>query len=183
MLCPERLLEIQFDMFMDEFARQQRLIVQHDSVNRVACLELLVYLRNTLLRDTDSMSMAHSLEVRVPLLDHCVTQRALLLPGRWKVQGRQRKSLLVAAAGRELPSKILGQPKRGFEFPWDQWLRGRLRSAVESALAEPGPVLESAIQWTEVRRIWSEFLAGRCHWSRVWMFYVLRQWAAHNLAA
>jgi len=182
MMRPERLLEIDFGLFVEEYARQQRLIEQHDPVNRVACLELLVYLRNTLLRDTDAMSMAHSLEVRVPLLDHRVTEKALLLPGRWKVEGRQRKPLLVAAAGRELPSKILDQPKRGFEFPWDQWLRGRLRSTVEAALAEPGPVLESAIHWQEVRHMWSEFQAGRCHWSRVWMFYVLRQWAAQNLA-
>jgi asparagine synthase (glutamine-hydrolysing) len=183
MLRPERLLEIQFEVFAEEFDRQQRLIAKHDPVNRVACFELLVYLRNTLLRDTDSMSMAHSLEVRVPLLDHRVTQQALLLPGRWKLEGRQRKSLLVAAAGRALPPAILRQAKRGFEFPWDQWLRGKLRSAVESALAEPGPVLESAVHWPEVRNIWSEFQAGRCHWSRVWMFYVLRQWAAQNLTA
>jgi len=183
MLRPERLLEIQFEVFAEEFDRQQRLIAKHDPVNRVSCFELLVYLRNTLLRDTDSMSMAHSLEVRVPLLDHRVTQQALLLPGPWKLEGRQRKSLLVAAAGRALPPAILRQAKRGFEFPWDQWLRGKLRSAVETALAEPGPVLESAIHWPEVRSIWSDFQAGRCHWSRVWMFYVLRQWVAQNLTA
>ncbi len=183
LLRPERLLEIEFQVFGEEFARQQRLIARHDPVNRVSCLELLVYLRNTLLRDTDSMSMANSLEVRVPLLDHRVTEKALELPGRWKLEGRQRKSLLVAAAGRELPPKILHQPKRGFEFPWDQWLRGELRSSVQSALAEPGPVLEYAINWQEVRGIWSAFLAGRCHWSRVWMFYVLQHWAAQNLSA
>ena len=183
MLRTERLLQVDFGAFEAEFARQRRVIEQHDAVNRVACLELLVYLRNTLLRDTDSMSMAHSLEVRVPLLDHRVTEKMLLLPGQWKLEGRQRKSMLVAAAGRELPSKILRQPKRGFEFPWDQWMRGHLRNTVESALAEPGAVLESAIHWQEVRRLWADFQAGRCHWSRVWMFYVLRQWAARNLTA
>ena len=183
LMRPERLLEIEFGTFVEEFARQQRLIEQHDPVNRVACLELLVYLRNTLLRDTDAMSMAHSLEVRVPLLDHRVTERVLQLPGRWKVGGGQRKPLLVQALGRELPAKILGQPKRGFEFPWDQWLRGRLRPAVEVALAEPGRVLESVIQWQDVRRMWNDFQAGRCHWSRVWMFYVLRNWTAQNLTA
>ena len=183
LLRPERLLEIEFQVFGEEFARQQRLIARHDPVNRVSCLELLVYLRNTLLRDTDSMSMANSLEVRVPLIDHRVTEKALQLPGRWKVEGRQRKPMLVVAAGRELPPKILYQPKRGFEFPWDQWLRGELRSAVQTALAEPGPVLESAIDWQEVRDIWSGFLAGRCHWSRVWMFYVLQHWTSRNLAA
>ena len=183
MLRPERLLEIDFGVFAEEFARQQRLIARHDPVNRVSCLELLVYLRNTLLRDTDSMSMAHSLEVRVPLLDHCVTERVLQLPGRWKLEGRQRKPLLMVAAGRALPAKILDQPNRGFEFPWDQWLRGELRPAVDTALAEPGAVLDSAINWQEVRDIWAGFLAGRCHWSRVWMFYVLKQWTAQNLAA
>jgi len=182
-LQPERLLEIEFGVFGEEIARQQRLIAGHDPVNRICCLELMVYLRNTLLRDTDSMSMAHSLEVRVPLLDHHVIQNVLQLPGRWKLDGRQRKPLLVAAAGRELPPKILSQSKRGFEFPWDQWLRGELRPAMETALAAPGPALESAIDWQQVRDIWSGFLAGRHHWSRVWMFYVLRQWAAHNLTA
>jgi len=183
MLQPERLLEVQFEAYGEELARQQKVIARHDPVNRVACLEMLVYLRNTLLRDTDSMSMAHSLEVRVPLLDHRVTEKALSLPGRWKVESGQRKSLLVAAAGRELPAKILAQRKRGFEFPWDQWLRGRLRPAVEAAIAEPGPVLESAVHWPDVRQMWSEFQEGRCHWSRVWMFYVLRQWTAQNLTS
>lgn len=180
---PERVLEIRFDAFAEEMARQQRLIAGHDPVNRVSCLELLVYLRNTLLRDTDSMSMANSLEVRVPLLDHIVTEQSLLLPGRWKVQGRQRKPLLVSAAGKGLPESILQQPKRGFEFPWDQWLRGELRGSVEKALAEPGPVLDAALQWPAVRRMWTDFLEGRRHWSRVWMFYVLREWTAQNLAA
>jgi asparagine synthase (glutamine-hydrolysing) len=183
MLRPERMLEIRFDVFAEDMARQQRLIARHDPVNRVSCLELLVYLRNTLLRDTDCMSMANSLEVRVPLLDHTVTEQAMLLPGRWKVDGRQRKPLLVSAAGKALPPSILQQPKRGFEFPWDHWLRGELRGAVKTALAEPGPVLDSALRWPEVHRIWSEFLRGRRHWSRVWMFYVLREWAAQNLVA
>jgi len=182
-LRPERLLEIEFGVSGVEFARQQRLIARHDAVNRVCCLELLVYLRNTLLRDTDSMSMAHSLEVRVPLLDHRVMERVLQLPGRWKLDGRQRKPLLVVAAGRELPAKILHQSKRGFEFPWDQWLRGELRPAVEAALASPGTVLESALDWQQVRNLWTGFLAGRHHWSRVWMFCVLQQWASQNLAA
>jgi len=182
-LQPERLLEIRFEEFAEDVARQQRLIAGHDPVNRVSCLELLVYLRNTLLRDTDCMSMANSLEVRVPLLDHIVTEQSLLLPGHWKVGGRQRKPLLVSAAGNSFPTSILQQPKRGFEFPWNQWLRGELCASVEKALAEPGPVLDAALQWPAVRRIWSEFLDGRRHWSRVWMFYVLREWTAQNLAA
>ena len=182
-LRPERLLEIRFEDFAEDVARQQRLIAGQDPVNRVSCLELLVYLRNTLLRDTDSMSMANSLEVRVPLLDHVVTEQALLLPGHWKLNGRQRKPLLVSAVGKELPASILRQPKRGFELPWNHWLRGQLRGSIEQSLAEPGPVLDSALEWPAVRRIWNDFLSGRRHWSRVWMFYVLREWTVQNLAA
>lgn len=182
-LRPERMLEIRFDEYAEDMARQRSVIAQHDPVNRVSCLELLVYLRNTLLRDTDSMSMANSLEVRVPLLDHRVTELAMLLPGPWKLDGRQRKPLLVSAAGKALPPSILHQPKRGFEFPWSHWLRGELRESVETALAEPGPVLGAALEWPAVRRIWGEFLDGRRHWSRVWMFYVLREWAAQHLTA
>jgi asparagine synthase (glutamine-hydrolysing) len=177
----EGLLQIRFDAYAEEFAAQQRLLASHDPVNRVSCLELLVYLRNTLLRDADCMSMAHSLEVRVPLLDHVVIETALRMPGSWKLNGRQRKPLLVEALGRPLPPEILHQPKRGFEFPWGDWMRGQLRPAIEEKLAEPGAALAPVLNWNRVQESWQEFLAGRVHWSRVWLFYVLRNWCERNL--
>ncbi len=181
LLRPEWMLDIEFDMYSREMAERARLHAAHDSVNRVACLELAVYLRNTLLRDTDCMSMAHSLEVRVPLIDHVLTEKAMRLPGSWKLNGRQRKPLLVAAMGRSLPDDILAMPKRGFEFPWSEWLRSELRVEVEQTLNEPGPLLDSVLRWQGVRELWSDFLAGRTHWSRPWMFYVLRKWMERHL--
>ncbi len=183
LLRPEWLLDIRFDEYAEEYATQQRLLSSHDPVNRVSCLEVLVYLRNTLLRDADCMSMAHSLEVRVPLVDDVVTSVALRMPGAWKLDGWQRKPLLVAALPRPLPREILGQPKRGFEFPWPQWMRGQLRPALEEALARPGAALEPVFDWEQVRESWKEFLAGRRHWSRVWLFYVLQNWCERHLAA
>ncbi|MBI3663818.1 MAG: asparagine synthase (glutamine-hydrolyzing) [Acidobacteria bacterium] len=177
---PEWLLAIEFSVYEKEVQEVQRLIAGHDAVNRVSCLELTSYLRNTLLRDTDCMSMANSLEVRVPLIDHVVTEQMLRLPGAWKL-GRQRKPLLVAALEKPLPADILQQPKRGFEFPWDFWLRGELRGEVEETLAEPGPALAPMLQWEGVRQLWSEFLDGRVHWSRVWLFYVLRKWTDRHI--
>jgi asparagine synthase (glutamine-hydrolysing) len=91
--------------------------------------------------------------------------------------------LLVAALEKPLPMDILQQPKRGFEFPWDLWLRGELRSEVEATLAEPGPALAPVLQWETVRQLWRDFLAGRMHWSRVWLFYVLRKWTDRHIAA
>ncbi len=179
----EGLMQIDFGAYAEEFAAQQRLLAGHDPVNRVSCLELLVYLRNTLLRDADCMSMAHSLEVRVPLVDHVVTEVALRMPGSWKLDGRQRKPLLVEALGRPLPPEILHQPKRGFEFPWADWMRGQLRASIEEKLAEPGEALGAVMEWDGVQRAWHEFLDGKLHWSRVWLFYVLRNWCDRNLAA
>ncbi|HEV8384985.1 MAG TPA: asparagine synthase-related protein, partial [Candidatus Acidoferrales bacterium] len=158
----------------------QRLIAGHDAVNRVSCLELSSYMRNTLLRDSDCMSMANSLELRVPLIDHVVTETMLRLPGAWKL-ARQRKPLLVAALAKPLPPEILQQKKRGFEFPWNLWLRGELRSEVETALAEPGPALAGVLQWGAVCELWREFLDGRVHWSRVWLFYVLKKWTDRHI--
>lgn len=181
LLRPEWLLRVHFDDYAEEFAAQQGFLASQDAVNRVSCLEVLVYLRNTLLRDADCMSMAHSLEVRVPLVDDIVAETALRMPGAWKLNGRQRKPMLVAAAGRPLPAEILTQPKRGFEFPWAQWMRGQLRPAIEDALREPGSSLEPVLHWQRVQESWQRFLAGRLHWSRVWLFYVLRNWCERHL--
>lgn len=179
---PDWLLALNFSVFEEEVGEMHRLLAGHDAVNRVSCLELSSYMRNTLLRDTDCMSMANSIEVRVPLIDHVVTEQMLRLPGAWKL-GRQRKPLLVAALEKPLPLDILQQPKRGFEFPWDLWLRGELRDEVEATLSEPGPALEPVLQWETVRQLWRDFLAGRMHWSRVWLFYVLRKWTDRHIAA
>ena len=183
LLRPDWLLQVNFDAYRAEYAAQQGFLTSQDKVNRVSCLEVLTYLRNTLLRDADCMSMAHSLEVRVPLVDKFVTETALRMPGAWKVKGRQRKPMLVTAAGRPLPPEILSQPKRGFEFPWAQWMRGQLRPSIEAALANPGPALAPVLHWDLVQESWQEFLAGRLHWSRVWLFYVLRSWCERNLSA
>jgi asparagine synthase (glutamine-hydrolysing) len=181
LLQPDWLLAIDYSVYEQEIMELQRVIAGHDAVNRVSCLELSSYMRNTLLRDSDCMSMANSLELRVPLIDHVVTEKMLQLPGAWKL-GRQRKPLLVAALTKPLPPDILQQKKRGFEFPWDLWLRGELRSEVEATLAEPGPALEAVLQWDEVRQLWKEFLAARVHWSRVWLFYVLKKWVDRNVS-
>jgi asparagine synthase (glutamine-hydrolysing) len=182
LVLPDWLLQVDFEVYRSEMEELERLLRAHDPINRVSCLELSVYLRNTLLRDTDCMSMAHSLEVRVPLLDHVVTEQMLLLPGDWKLNGRQRKPLLVGVVDPSLPVEILRQPKIGFEFPWTNWMRGELRNEIEPTLTEPGSVLNSVLDWEVVRRLWRDFLAGRLHWSRVWLFYVLRKWCDRHLA-
>ncbi len=132
----------------------------HDPTTALSIAELTGYLRDTQLRDIDVMSMAHGLEVRVPLLDHRVVALALALPESLRRPRRGlNKPALVAAAG--LPEDLLRAPKMGFTLPWEEWLRGPLRGFVEASLfggdAAPGvPVSADAM-----RGLWQDFLARR----------------------
>ncbi|MGH9769392.1 MAG: asparagine synthase (glutamine-hydrolyzing), partial [Blastocatellia bacterium] len=158
--------------------RQMSNCAAADPVNQASALELGGYLSNTLLRDTDSMSMAHGLEVRVPLIDHKVVERMLAVPGGLKLRRNEPKWMLVdAVAG--LPREIIGRPKRGFELPFKNWLAGPMRDQIESALR--APQLTELLDAAAMREVWTNFLKGRLAWSRVWSFYVLGEWARLNL--
>ena len=91
-------------------------------------------MRNTLLRDSDFMSMAHGLELRVPFLDRALVEACFRIPGERKLQGNSPKGLLLASLGVELPRDIVERPKRGFTLPFERWLRGEIRPVVEDAL-------------------------------------------------
>src|SRR6185437_3811269 len=97
-----------------------------DPFTSVSWLELRSYLVNTPLRDTDSMSMWNSLEVRVPFLDTALVEYVLALPPSAKYFKRQPKGLLLAAMQGDMPPLAGTGPKRTFTLPWQNWLRGPL---------------------------------------------------------
>ncbi len=105
-----------------------------DPENAVSYLEIKGYMRYMLLRDADVSSMAHGLELRVPLLDHRVVETVVQAPGRWKRPGRRPKRLLAEAVGHRLPADAAKGPKRGFTFPWAAWLRRALAPWAEERL-------------------------------------------------
>lgn len=152
-----------------------------DSVNRVSYLEARCYMLNTLLRDSDFMSMAHGLEVRVPLLDHHLAERLMALPGAWKLNSGTPKPLLLQALPEKLPDQIVHRPKRGFTIPFEHWLHGALRPVLEDAFArvQHGPLGET-LSPAAVRQVWKDFLQGRTSWSRPWALYVLQCWCEHH---
>jgi len=153
-----------------------------DPINRVSYLEARCYMLNTLLRDSDFMSMAHGLEVRVPLIDHQLARRILALPGSWKLNSGTPKPLLVRALGGQLPEKIVHRPKRGFTLPFEHWLRDVLRPVVETSLSKIGDgALGSLINEPAARRVWQDFLDGRTSWSRPWALYVLQSWCEQHI--
>jgi asparagine synthase (glutamine-hydrolysing) len=144
---------------------------------RVSVFELSTYLVNTLLRDTDAMSMAHSLEVRVPLLDHVLVELAGHVPDRWKTQ----KRLLVEALGADLPTNVARQRKRTFTLPWDVWLRGPLERKVRESLSEVPESLRPFVDANEAKAVWRAFTDRQTGWARPWTLHVLYEWVRTHL--
>ena len=152
-----------------------------DDFAAVSCLEARSYLVNTLLRDTDSMSLAHSLEVRVPFLHHPLVEFVTSLPAAEKVRDGSPKALLVAALKDLLPAEVVAQKKRGFTFPWQQWLRGPLKEKVAAGLSALAPALREVLDEQKVRDVWDAYLNGKTSWSRPWSLYVLNEWVKRHL--
>jgi asparagine synthase (glutamine-hydrolysing) len=140
--------------------------------DRVTMLELRNYLPDQLLRDTDQMSMAHSLEVRVPLLDDNVVRTALALPAA--VRAEEGKRLLARAA------RVPPTAKRPFALPFERWLRGPLRDPVRDALLSDELPFANELPGGFRRGVWEAFERGRTHWSRPWSIAVLRRWPVEN---
>ena len=154
-----------------------------EPIGGISWLEMRTYMASTLLRDTDAVSMAQSLEVRVPMLDTPLVEFVGSLPDAGRRRAGAQKALLVEALGDLLPQEILAQRKRTFTLPWEEWLRGPLRARLEASFANPAPPLASHLRPGGVRSVWTEFLAGKTSWSRPWSLYVLNEWCRRHLAA
>lgn len=152
-----------------------------EELDAVACasyVETCGYMRNTLLRDTDAMSMAHALEVRPVLLDHVLAEFAFALPAEYKCTGDRSKYVLVEAARDLIPADILARPKMGFGMPLFQWLCGPLSRRVSEAFRAPlarkifsAEYCQHAIQVVE---------AGGPEELRLWAYFMLLEWLAYE---
>jgi asparagine synthase (glutamine-hydrolysing) len=149
-----------------------------DPLNQISYLEARTYMGNMLLRDSDQMSMAHSLELRVPFLDQILTCWVLRAPASQKGFGRASKLWLRDAFASRLPEEVFTRRKMGFTLPFAVWLRGPLRRELEATLRRnPAGLWDPQTAWA----VWQNFLAGRLDWSRPWALYVLSRWAAENI--
>ena len=148
----------------------------------ISWLELRCYMASTLLRDTDSVSMARSLEVRVPILDTPLAEFVSALPDVARQSDGTQKALLVEALKGILPPAVLAQPKRTFTLPWHEWLHGPLRPKLDASFAKIAPALAPHLHPQGVRDVWSAFLAGQTSWSRPWSLYVLNEWCRSHLS-
>jgi len=163
----------------------QDLVEGLDERNAVSALELSAYMRHMLLRDADTFSMAVSLELRVPLLDHRIVDFVTQLPGEWKRRSKKRsKPLLLDAVGSRQSALFQQHTKRGFAFPWRQWLLGSLFAQAQAALLEYDTWSAIGINPVVPRQMWMAFASGdrRISALQIISLWMLQEYAArHNL--
>jgi asparagine synthase (glutamine-hydrolysing) len=154
-----------------------------DPINTMSELELRGYMTNTLLRDTDAMSMAHSLEVRVPFVDMHVVDYVQSLPGHWKLNVGSpniHKPLLADAVEDLLDKNFLARPKMGFTLPFEKWMQSRLSTDISELFDNRTQVVNSGLDPNAVVQVWRQFLsaAPAVGSSRPWSLYILAKWCA-----
>src|SRR4029453_14369154 len=128
------------------------------------------------------MSMAHSIESRVPLLDNEVIEFASTLPASLKIVNGRRKHVLKEAASRLLPPEILDRRKQGFGVPLGVWFRGGLTDVFPDVVPPPTTRQRGYFSSAFVDRIVGEHLSGkRDHSLRLWQLLVFELWHRHYL--
>ncbi|HVW69849.1 MAG TPA: asparagine synthase (glutamine-hydrolyzing) [Steroidobacteraceae bacterium] len=148
-----------------------------DALGRSQYADIHFYMTDDVLVKVDRMSMAHSLEVRCPLLDYRILELAARLPTRLKIDGGRGKQVLRRLAAQRLPQALLEAPKRGFSIPAARWLREELRPLVEDVALRSDGVAASVLEMGEVRRMWREHLSGsRDHHVFLWGLLMLGLW-------
>jgi asparagine synthase (glutamine-hydrolysing) len=154
------------------------LIADRNTLPAISTLEMWCPLTERLLRDTDTASMASSLEVRVPLLDHEVVEAALALDDVERFEPVGKKRVLRELALEGLDPSLFDRPKSGFVLPIEQWARDLLREEVGTAFADRGFCEAAGLNASAVSRLWNGFLrrAPGLYWSRIWAIYALGWW-------
>jgi asparagine synthase (glutamine-hydrolysing) len=146
------------------------LFTDHHSLITVSALETIFYMRNQLLRDSDVFSMAHSLELRVPFVDHLLYGAVLpYLDGGFDMSFP--KKMLVEGVG-DLPDEIVHRPKQGFTFPFADWMKhGQIKDAINESLMSSKTMFDK----NELNNLINKFKSGKLHWSRIWALYIVNQ--------
>ncbi len=149
-----------------------------DPLDRVLYLDSKTYLPGDILTKVDRMSMAVSLEGRVPMLDHVFLEFVASLPSDWKLRGRTQKYILRKLAERVgVPSEVLSRPKQGFALPLVHWMRHELKDLIVTTLTEPRTLQRGYFNPKGVRRLLDEHFQGRRDQSaRIWRLLMLELW-------
>jgi asparagine synthase (glutamine-hydrolysing) len=188
-LAAERVQAAQRDQYFGlpaETAREWRSRTEgSELLHAISLLELFSFIGERLLRDTDAASMAVSLEVRVPLLDHALCERVAGIDAARRFSPPRKKQLLRGAALARLDPALFDRPKSGFVLPIEEWSRRRLQRQMHELLSDPALVSRVGLRPDTVRLLWRSYVAGKpgLYWSRAWSIYVLLSWCQrHDMA-
>lgn len=154
-----------------------------DPLFRIRALDLETWLPDDILAKVDRASMAHSLEARVPILDHPLVEFASSLPSDLLIRGGRTKAVFKHALRRTIPDEILDRPKQGFDLPVAAWLDGPLRSELD-ALVHPGSPLEGTLDLARARTLLDEHRGGRRNrLAELWTILTLGRWTVTHREA
>ena len=148
-----------------------------DLPSRMQAQDMISYLPDDILTKVDRCSMAVSLELRVPLLDHRLVEFVWSLPPAIR-RGKEPKALLRSVLARYVPPALFERPKRGFTVPLDRWLSGPLREWADDLLSPTALARDGLFNKEGVRQLWQEHLSGRRHnATTLWNILMMRAWS------
>jgi asparagine synthase (glutamine-hydrolysing) len=173
--------------FRDGFRSCRDLVLSHfnssnvsddpDSLNRALYCDIKTYLPEDILAVTDRMSMHHSLEVRVPFLDHKFMEFCATIPAEMKMKWFRKKSLLKKAVADLLPREVLSHRKQGFVGPMAQWLKKDLKAFTLDVLSEKRIIKHGLLDHRTIRKVLEEHFSGReIHDTLIWSLLVFQKW-------
>ncbi len=174
------------DQMIDGLSRQryqelEELFVGRNTEDRILLYEANVYMGQTLLRDTDAMGMAHSLEIRVPFLDTAFSDLCLALEPQARQDRPHPKWRFLQALQGVLPEDLAKRPKMGFTLPFHHWMQNELKTTIAETLRAL-PSLCPLFQEKPLLQLWETFLRSpeRVRWSRPWSLFALGRYLAEH---
>jgi asparagine synthase (glutamine-hydrolysing) len=145
-------------------------------LDRALYVDAKFYMQNDVLMKVDRMSMANSLEVRSPLLDHKVMEFMASVPASLKLKGDRCKHILKEAMKNQLPSTIIDRPKQGFSIPLAEWLRSGCRDYAADWLFAQNAFINIYLRRSCVQKLWASHQRGEDYSSELWTLLMLELW-------
>lgn len=176
---------LHWGLYPERFAEWSRGLDGRTPLQAVSSLELGSFLGERLLRDTDAASMAVSMEVRVPLLDHRFVESLAAVPDGIRYHPVRSKQMLRNMIADQIDPAVFERPKAGFELPLDVWCRRRLAPMLRQSFECADQAERLGLRSATLRRVWHAFEqgSGGMYWSRVWSLFVLLHWCRrHDVA-
>jgi len=175
--------DLRINMWLKDFVPRRKNILQHipdsESINDILYTDMQLVLPNDMLTKVDLMSMANSLEVRVPFLDYEVVNFLFSLPEDYKINSRIRKRILQDTFKDVLPRQLYNRPKKGFEVPLLKWFRNEMKSLItDDLLSEEFITHQGVFEYSEIDKLKRQLFSsnpGDVH-ARIWGLIVFQWW-------